>query len=156
MSCTCPYCNKPAELVTGTAIYPHRPDLSSLRFWRCEPCGAYVGCHKKGAYFYVGAAKVVSDGTLPLGCLANAELRSWKSKAHAAFDPLWKTNGLGRSAAYAWLANKMGLHKSACHIGEFTVEQCKEVVRLCDLATGKTEAEKSLDAMCEARWGKAA
>ena len=52
-SVDCDYCQKPAELVTGATIYPHRNDLAHLRFWRCVPCEAYVGCHKAG------------DGTTP-------------------------------------------------------------------------------------------
>lgn len=156
MTCKCPYCKQPAQLVTGSSIYPHRPDLWNLRFWKCEPCDAYVGCHKKGAYFYVGGAKIVSDGTIPLGRLANAELRMAKSEAHAAFDPLWRDGGMTRSAAYKWLAHKMGLPAGECHIGEFDVAQCKEVKRLADIATGRAQRDAQLEAMFEARWGKAA
>lgn len=42
----CDYCGNKAAQVTGRKIYPHRPDLFSLRFWHCEPCKAWVGCHK--------------------------------------------------------------------------------------------------------------
>lgn len=78
MTVICSYCNKPAELVTGKEIYPHRPDLYPKKFWRCRPCTAYVGCHKPNAGY--------GDGTRPLGRLANAELRAAKSAAHAAFS----------------------------------------------------------------------
>lgn len=115
----CPYCNRPAELVKGKKIYPHRPDLFELNFWRCEPCSAHVGCHRNG------------DGKQPLGRLANAELRMWKSNAHAVFDVLWKEGGMSRSQAYAKLAGALGIDKSQCHIGMFHVEQCKRVVRIC-------------------------
>lgn len=153
MACTCHYCGREAKLVTGDVIYPHRPDLANLNFWLCAPCDAYVGCHKRGARIGINA---VSDGTVPLGRLANAELRRWKSLTHEAFDPLWKQGGMTRGAAYAWLAHKLGIPKNECHIGFFTLEQCQEAVRICDIATGKAQREAELDAMFEARWGKAA
>ena len=117
---TCPYCNQPAALVTGAVIYPHRPDLHHKMFWQCKPCKAFVGCHDKG----VGQG----DGTKPLGRLANAELRQWKQRAHAAFDPVWKARHMSRRDAYAWLAGQLGIKAEDCHIGMFDVDQCRAVV----------------------------
>lgn len=62
----CPYCNKAAELVDGTAVYPHRSDLAHKRFWLCKPCDAWVGTHRD------------SKKHLPLGRLADKELREAK------------------------------------------------------------------------------
>ena len=117
---TCPYCGKPAQLTTGEYIYPHRHDLKELRFWVCWPCEAHVGCHREGAR--VGT--VVSDGTLPLGRLANAALRKAKSRAHAAFDPIWKTGRMRRRQAYSWLAKELGIAVEDCRIGMFDEHQC--------------------------------
>lgn len=116
----CAYCGNDARLVTGAEVYPHRPDLHARKFWRCKPCKAYVGCHK-------------NSDAVPLGRLANAELRLWKGKAHAAFDPLWeKEKGvMTRSAAYRWLREALKMNYDECHIGEFDVEQCKAVVHAC-------------------------
>ena len=122
---TCPYCHSAAKLVDGRAIYPHRPDLSSKKFWQCKPCGAYVGCHAPGSG--------QGDGTKPLGRLANAELRNAKKDAHYAFDRLWldaPNRRRARGAAYAWLAEAMGLTADECHIGEMDVQQCRRVVQL--------------------------
>jgi hypothetical protein len=90
----------------------------------CRPCKAWVGVHK-------GTDK-------PLGRLANKELREWKIKAHAAFDPLWKakmsqghSKKSARNSGYAWLAEQMGIPREACHVGMFDVEQCKRVVEIC-------------------------
>ena len=124
---TCDYCANPAELVTGDAIYPHRPDLSGKWFWRCEPCGAYVGTHQN------------SKEHQPLGRLANAELRAAKVRAHAAFDPLWTqamdsrnwSKTKARHAAYRWLADQLGIHRTDCHIGMFDVALCKRTVEAC-------------------------
>jgi hypothetical protein len=125
----CPYCNSAALLVGGDAIYPHRPDLRQLKFWQCAPCDAYVGCHKPGA----NVDGVRSDGTIPLGRLANAELRKAKQGAHAAFDPLWRNGWFNsRRAAYAWLGNVLGISDEECHIGMFDIAQCKLVEHHCD------------------------
>lgn len=131
MSITCPYCSKPAVLVGGDVIYPHRLDLESLKFWNCSPCRAYVGCHKKGAWVRDGKKKVMSDGTIPLGRLANADLRKAKSAAHLAFDPLWKNGERTRNQAYDWLAKKLGIQIKECHIGQFDLDTCNKVVGFC-------------------------
>ena len=115
---TCGYCGQPAELVGGDRIYPGRGDLRHRLFWLCAPCDAYVGTHAN------------SPRNSPLGRLANAELRRAKQEAHAAFDPMWEGPGsyMDRHAAYKWLAAKMGMSPSLCHIGHFDVEQCRAVV----------------------------
>ena len=113
----CPYCGDPAKLVGGDAIYPSRPDLYSKKFWRCNPCHAYVGCH---------------PGTeTPLGRLADGPLRKAKMDAHAAFDPIWKEGRLYRGQAYAWLAQALNLTQDECHIGMFDLEGCQKVVEVC-------------------------
>ena len=117
----CPYCNQEAKLVTGQIIYPHRKDLHHKKFWQCEPCDAYVGCH------------VNSRGIKPFGRLANAELRKWKMKAHDVFDLLWKKSGrtMDRSTAYTWLSNKLDIKIEDTHIGMFDIDMCKKVVDVC-------------------------
>lgn len=115
----CDYCGEKATLVVGKAIYPHRPDLYGLNFYQCRPCDAYVGCHK--------------GTTDPLGRLANAELRAAKSRAHLAFDPLWKNKFFrSRTRAYNWLAAQLKIEKSECHIGMFDAAMCRRVVALVD------------------------
>jgi hypothetical protein len=114
----CSYCGRQAELVNGNAIYPHRPDLSKKLFYRCAPCGAYVGCDP-------GTKK-------PLGSLANAELRKVRSDAHAVFDPKWRSGAWGsRHEAYAKLAKMLGVATDECHIGGFDFDTCQKVVALC-------------------------
>lgn len=114
----CPYCHNPSELVGGLAIYPHRMDLAEKKFYQCEPCDAYVGCHQ--------------DTEEPLGRLANAELRQSKMKAHAAFDPNWQSRKMARVHAYRLLAKNLGIHTDECHIGMFDVETCSRVVEICN------------------------
>lgn len=126
----CPYCGAAAELVGGGVIYPHRPDLHGLWFWRCAPCDAHVGCHRAGARVPSRAGRVVSDGTLPLGKPANAELRKTRVLAHHALDSLWGAGRPHRSLAYQWLAEQMGLRIEDCHIGLMEVDACRRVVEL--------------------------
>jgi hypothetical protein len=115
----CPYCGHFADLVTGKVIYPHRPDLANKRAYRCDPCDAHVGCH---------------PGTIvPLGRLANAELRAAKMSVHEVFDKHWmprRPRGKYRGQCYVRLAAEMGIDAKDCHIGHFTVEQCKQAVEL--------------------------
>lgn len=112
----CPYCGNKAEYVDSVEIYGKSYGMVYL----CRPCDAYVGVH---------------DGTdIPLGRLANWELRRWRNRAHAAFDPLWQRGRYRRrrNDAYAWLAGKMGLTKEETHIAMFDVEQCKQVIQIMD------------------------
>ena len=51
--------------------------------------------------------------------------------AHSAFDPLWKLGRMERRAAYAWLAEQLGIRFQACHIGKFDVDRCKQVIEIC-------------------------
>lgn len=109
----CPYCSNPSEYHKSKKIY------------RCDPCDAQVGVHK--------------DTTMPLGTMANKELRAARKKAHSYFDPLWRYKATSqniskmkaRKAAYDWLAKQMGLKVDDCHIGEFDLEQCQIVIQHC-------------------------
>ncbi len=118
----CHYCGREAERVTGKEVYPAFQYLWDKWFYRCLPCGAYVGCHP---YSW-----------RPLGTLANAELRAARIMAHSSFDPLWRNGEFkSRREAYKWLGEKMGLDRDDCHIGNFNLEQCLEVERLCNART---------------------
>jgi len=110
MSKPCPYCGKPPKRVYGDDLFPHLPKLAGKVFWRCEPCGAHVGCHH-------GTDK-------PFGPLANAELHKARTDAHAAFDPIWELRYMERTQAYEWLAETLDIEVRKAHIGMFDLEQC--------------------------------
>ena len=140
----CDYCHQPAALVMGEVIYPAYYKLHKLFYWHCEPCGAYVGTHKN------------SRDHKPYGRLAKSRLRYLKAQAHIAFDPLWQNRipkkGSGikrerhwckgqssasiktelRNKAYGWLARRMGILYSTCHIGMFDEDQCRLVIKICN------------------------
>lgn len=113
MSVICPYCGQPAKLTDSTHLYGGR---SYGLVWDCRPCDAYVGVHRN------------SPKHAPLGRLANKELRTWKMKAHAAFDPLWKSGRMSRKDAYRLMQRLLGVGKKDAHIGMFDVGQCRRLV----------------------------
>ena len=86
-----------ARLTDGREIYPHRPDLSGLPFWKCDGCGNFVGCHHK-----------TRDRTRPLGCIPTPEIKDARKHIHRILDPLWKTGRMPRGKVYAKLARAMG------------------------------------------------
>lgn len=115
----CPYCGENAVLVDSKQVYLSGKDYGKL--WICWPCKAWVGTHRN------------SPQHKPKGRLANVELRMFKIKAHAAFDPRWryrKAHGT-RNEAYKWLAEQLGIPVKECHIGWFDVADCKRVIEVC-------------------------
>lgn len=122
---SCDYCGGPAPLIDSVEIYQY---TSYGLVYYCEKCGAWVGVHK-------GTCK-------PLGRLANAELRRAKMETHRFFDPIWKNPRMlgymgSRNNAYAWLARKLGIPRSECHIGMMDVETCRRAVEFCKQKTGQ-------------------
>lgn len=114
----CPYCRAAAQLVTGAAIYPDRPDLTRRRFWACVPCKAWCGVHEN------------SPRCAPLGTLADAELRGQRRQVHDLLDPLWRGGGMSRQDAYAWLAKRLGMNVRRCHVGYFRDVQCMAAIAI--------------------------
>jgi hypothetical protein len=94
--CTCQK-DVPARLTDGREIYPHRPDLAALPFWRCDDCKNYVGCHHKTA-----------DRTKPLGVIPSNAVKQLRMQIHATIDSLWKGKLIGRRALYAKLSRSLG------------------------------------------------
>lgn len=125
----CPYCGNPSVFMASSApVYGGR-DFGPI--YNCSPCDARVGCHKQSL--------------LPLGRLANAELRKAKQAVHGAFDPLWKNVmsayddpgapprvllRIGRTRAYQWLAHHLHIRFDDCHVGMFDLETCHRTVAL--------------------------
>lgn len=115
----CPYCKREAKLVKGSEIYCGRKHLADKNYWECLPCDAHVGCH--------------GDSEIPLGTLANQELRLMRSEAHRVFDQLWGSQKRSRSAAYVLLKRHFHLTEFECHIGLFNKQQCAKVIQVCKI-----------------------
>lgn len=111
----CPYCKNPTEWVDSKVIYGRSYGMMFL----CAPCDAYVGCHNGGG------------GRHSMGRLANKSLREAKKAAHSYFDKLWRSGGMSRKEAYAWLRLQMDIPAELCHIGMFDEKLCARVVALC-------------------------
>lgn len=86
-----------ARLTSGEEIYPHRKDLHSLPFWRCDTCKNYVGCHHK-----------TKNRTRPLGCIPTKEIKNARKHIHKILDPLWKTKRFSRGDLYNQLSKRLG------------------------------------------------
>lgn len=113
---SCPYCGSPTQLVDDAEIYGRS---YGSKCYVCKPCDAWVGCHK---------------GTdIALGRLANKELRTLKHQAHEAFDPLWQSGYLSRTAAYDILSIAFGLPTEQTHIGMFNEDMCRIVIQLSNV-----------------------
>lgn len=120
MNIKCPYCGsralrRPASVVYGAkATDPAAPYYVCARF---PVCDAYVAAHKRTR--------------LPMGTLANAELRRKRIQAHAALDRLWEGGLMSKKQAYLWLQAKLGLPEEETHIGRFSMFRCEQVIQLC-------------------------
>ena len=84
MEIYCCKCKKVRKciLVTGKEIYPARPELHSLYFWKCQECGQYVGCHK--------------NTQEPLGVIPTQEMKKARQIIHSFMDSMWKTGKIFR------------------------------------------------------------
>lgn len=112
----CRYCGNEVVFTSNAEIYGR--EYGNGKCYLCRRCRAFVGVH---------------TGTIiPLGTLANDELRNARKQAHNEFDKLWKgpTRKMTRYNAYRWLAKTMNLERIDTHIALFEVEQCKKVVEL--------------------------
>lgn len=113
---TCEDCGRFARLQSGKRVYPGRPDIHERLYWVCV-CGARCGTYKGTA--------------VPLGTPGGITVRNARMRAHSKFDPLWKGEHMSRGAAYAWLADAMGMHPDECHIGQMDAPTAR---RAADLA----------------------
>ena len=105
-----------ARLTDGGEIYPHRADLRSLPFWRCDACGSFVGCHHK-----------TKNRTQPLGCIPTPELKEARKKLHALIDPIWQSGRMSRRELYAALSRELGWKYHTAMIR--TIEEARAAYR---------------------------
>ena len=120
---SCPDCGSPMKLRSGK----HSLFYGCTRWPKCN--GSH-GAHSTGNPNRIGK---------PLGKPADANTRVYRRDAHKVFDKYWRDKKMSRSAAYRWLAKRMGivgnknqLNLKKCHIGMFTLAQCKQVIKICE------------------------
>ena len=117
----CPYCGASAHLRPASALGKTGTVYNGRRFYVCARyplCDSYVEAHKASG--------------LPMGALANKDLRRRRQEAHRAMERLWVQGYMTRSEAYRYIQTQMGLPPEDAHIGKFSEYRCDEVIRLCE------------------------
>lgn len=111
----CPYCGSHAVLRSADGIYHENTRNTQLYVCKNYPaCDSYVRVHK---------------GTnIPVGTMANRELRALRAEAHRYFDQLYKTGLMSKTDAYAWLADLIAAPLSQAHIGLLGQYYCNLVI----------------------------
>lgn len=111
----CPYCGGTIVLRSADGIY--HDNQRNTRLYVCSnypKCDAYVRVH---------------DGTdIPVGTLANHELRTLRRTAHHYFDQLYLSGIMSKQDAYMWLAGILSAPLSQAHIGYLGEYYCKQVI----------------------------
>jgi hypothetical protein len=110
----CPFCGSRVSLIDSARVF----GCSYGFIYLCDSypkCDARVGCHPRTI--------------IPLGTLANKELRQRRSLAHRKFDPLWQSGVFpSRQAAYKWLSKVMRLPLERTHVAMFDKRQCQKAI----------------------------
>jgi len=111
----CSYCGSPALLKPASEVFQ-----DAKRTGHVYVCSHYPKCNS-----YVG----VHPGTkIPMGTLADPELRRKRILAHQVFDSIWKNGVMSRNQAYHWLADTLCLNERQTHIAQFGTYLCDRVI----------------------------
>ena len=94
--------------------------------WLCPRCGASVGCH--------------NNSRIPMGTMANAELRQNRQRAHAYIDPLWKSGYMSRTEVYQMLEEHFGC---PVHVGSSDMDQCDAIISFMEEVKKEIENERN-------------
>ena len=116
----CPYCGARAVLRPAAAIGKTKPCYEGQRFYVCARypvCDSYVAAHRRSG--------------LPMGTLADSNLRWLRRDAHAALERFCRERGMSRSGGYQWLGEQLGIPAEDAHIGKFSEFRCKAVLQMC-------------------------
>lgn len=117
-------CDVQARLTNGKEIYPHRPDLYQLPFWRCDSCKCHVGCHHK-----------TDNPTRPLGCIPTGAIVNMRKRIHAVIDPLWKPDVRTRRVIYSKLSAVLGRRYHTADLR--TMEECRLILEAARALTAE-------------------
>lgn len=111
----CPYCGSNVIYRSADGIY--KENSKGVMLYVCShypECDAYVRVH--------------AGTRIPVGNLANHELRTLRRTAHQYFDRLHLTGLMSKQDAYRWLADLIGAPLSEAHIGHLGEYYCKLVI----------------------------
>ena len=111
----CPYCGSHSVLRSADGIY--RNNSRNTMVYVCSrfpACDSYVRVH---------------PGTkIPMGTMANRELRALRNEAHHYFDQLYKKGHMSKEDAYQWLASILAAPMGQAHIGLLGDYYCRLVI----------------------------
>lgn len=111
----CPYCGSPVVYRSADGIYHDNSRGTMLYVCSHYPqCDAYVRVH--------------AGTKIPVGSLANHELRTLRRTAHHYFDQLHQLGLMSKQDAYQWLAELISAPLSEAHIGYLGEYYCKLVI----------------------------
>lgn len=109
--------NVDARLTDGAEIYPHRPDLHALPFWKCDACKNYVGCHHR-----------TTERTRPLGVIPTKEIKSARKQIHKLLDPIWERGKMKRGQVYKRISDALGYEFHTAEIR--SVEEAQKITQI--------------------------
>lgn len=112
----CPYCGSPVVFRSADGIYRENKRQTMLYVCSRYPeCDAYVRVH---------------NGTkIPVGSLADHNLRSLRREAHRYFNCLYESGLMDKRDAYQWLADIISAPMSEAHIGHLGEYYCRQVIQ---------------------------
>ena len=111
----CPYCGGSVVFRSADGIY--QDNRRNMMLYVCShypKCDAYVRTH--------------AGTKIPVGSMANHELRALRKTAHHYFDQLYKSGFMSKDDAYYWLASIIDAPLSYAHIGYLSEYYCKQVI----------------------------
>lgn len=117
----CPYCGskallRPSSVVYGdAALHPRNPMYVCARY---PACNAYVAAHRKTR--------------LPMGTLADSELRHRRLEAHHAITSLQKEWGISKQQIYSLLRAELKLPGELTHIAMCSEYRCDQIIDYCN------------------------
>ncbi|WP_113675887.1 zinc-finger-containing protein [Vallitalea guaymasensis] len=118
---TCPYCNSGTNFIERRKVFSGGEGNIYICLNYPE-CNSYVGVHK--------------NTVIPLGSLANKELRLLRKECHYYFDYLYRKKAkqgycFAKNKAYKWLSDAMMIQLDKAHIGMFGIEECNRAIYIC-------------------------
>lgn len=125
----CPVCGSSVVLRSADGIYHTNPNNTKLYVCSRYPeCDTYVRTH---------------PGTnIPVGTLANRNLRKLRAEAHKSFDRLYRCGYMTKEDAYHWLASVVDAPLSHAHIGHLGDYYCKRVIQESNLLYKQLSSQK--------------
>lgn len=122
----CRYCGHTVVIKTHEEMYGR--DFSDWPWaYGCSKCEATVGMHP--------------FTNIPLGTLANKDLKDARKKCKESFERIWQMDYMDRNKTYQWLAEKMQIPREECHFGWFTEDQCQKAKEFCDTYLGDIKSQ---------------